>query len=134
MTVSGRPLGPSVRAMTGAIAASWLGEVAHNAMSLPAAVLLGPETLGPGAVSVLLVVAYARGPRRRIVQAALLGWAMLNLVVGGVLSVVLIGLFPFVPDQGVRHYAAHVIYALAQLPLVWCSVRALRAGRERWCP
>ena len=117
--------------MTGAIAASWLGEVVHNALSLSAAVLLGPETLGPGAVSVLLAVAYARRPRSRIVQALLLAWGLLNLVIGGVLSVLPIELFPFVPDQSVRHYAARALYALTQVPLVWCSIRALRAGRER---
>ena len=131
MTGAGRPLGASVQAMTGAIAASWLGEVVHNALSLPATVLLGPETLGPGAVSVLLAAAYARRPRSRIVQAVLLAWSLLNLVVGGVLSVLPIELFPFVPDQSVRHYAAHALYALTQVPLVWCSIRALRAGRKR---
>ncbi len=72
-----------------------------------------------------------RRPRIRIIQAALLAWALLNLVIGGVLSVLPIELFPFVPDQSVRHYAAHALYALAQVPLVWCSVRTLRAGRER---
>ncbi len=93
--------------------------------------VLGPETLGPGAVSVLLAVAYALRSGSRIVHAGLLAWGLLNLVVGGALSVLPTGLFPFVPDQTVGHYAAHALYALAQVPLVWSSVRALIAGRGR---
>ena len=42
-----------------------------------------------------------------------------------------LGLFPFQPEQSLGHYAIHVVYAVAQLPLVVVAGRALsRRGRQ----
>jgi hypothetical protein len=56
---------------------------------------------------------------------------VLNLVGGGILSVLPLGLFTFQPEQSLRHYAIHVTYGVAQIPL---AVLAARALRRRGCP
>jgi hypothetical protein len=38
---------------------------------------------------------------------------------------------PFLPEQSVSHYAAHVVYTLGQVPLVLVSYRAARWAAER---
>jgi len=59
-------------------------------------------------------------------RVALLLWTLLNLVVGGILSILLIPILPFVPDQTLGHYLAHAIYALTQVPLLWLLIRPTR--------
>ena len=78
----------------------------------------------------LALLAWAR-PTSRIVHVLLLGWALLNLVAGGILSVLPWGLFPFQPEQSLGHYAIHAIYAVAQIPLVVLAVRAVIRPRHR---
>ena len=36
-------------------------------------------------------------------------------------------ILPFSPEQSLTHYAAHVVYAVGQVPLVVVSYRALRS-------
>jgi hypothetical protein len=52
------------------------------------------------------------------VSAAILGWALLNLVIGGVVSVLPLPILLFEPEQTLDHYLAHVYYTAGQLPLV----------------
>lgn len=61
----------------------------------------------------------------------MVAWALLNLVGGGILSVLPVRLFPFEPEQSLGHYGAHVIYAVAELPLVVVAARALRSRGQR---
>ncbi len=42
------------------------------------------------------------------VRIALVAWVLLNLVGGGILSVLPLAILPFVPEQSGGHYAAHV--------------------------
>jgi hypothetical protein len=101
-----------------AAAIAWLGLVAHNSLSLGLP-LLAPENVGPlmvwGAVIGWHRLSHGAQPAR----IALMLWAGVNLVVGGVLSVVPLSIWPFVPEQTLDHYAAHVIYAGAQVPMLW---------------
>ena len=53
-----------------------------------------------------------------------------ELVGGGILSVLPLGLFPFTPEQSLGHFGAHVVYAVAQIPLVLVAVIAIRMGRR----
>jgi hypothetical protein len=55
---------------------------------------------------------------------------MLNLVIGGIVTVLSLPFLPFVPEQSVTHYGAHVVYTLGQVPLVVLSYRALRAPAQ----
>lgn len=113
-------------AMAAALTVSALSMLAHNLYELP----LSPidlENSGPIAFAALLGIAYALRPDSRTVAAAALGWGVLNLVIGGIVSVLPLSILPFVPEQTVTHYGAHVVYAVGQIPLVVLGYRALRA-------
>lgn len=108
-----------------AVGASIGGVLVHNLVEFPPAILVAPETLVPVAITVLVGAALLRRPGRgAFITAA--AWAAVVIVVGGS-SVLPLGILPFVPQQSVGHYAAHVVYALAQLPLLSVALRGLRA-------
>ncbi len=121
---------PSAAAVVLASFIAAAGMLAHNVLEFGPAFLLRPETVIPLAIfGLFALLAWAR-PADAIVHALLLVWAMLNLVGGGILSVLPLGLFPFQPEQSLGHYAVHVTYAVAQVPLVVVAARALsRRGR-----
>jgi len=112
-------------AMAAALTLSAASMLAHNLYELP----LSPvdlENAGPIAFAVFLGVMYAVRPGSKVVAAATLVWGVLNLVIGGIVSVLPLSILPFVPEQSVTHYAAHVVYTLGQVPLVLLSYRAVR--------
>lgn len=116
--------------MCAALAISWGSMLAHNLDELP----LGPldiENSGPSLVALALGAASIARPTSFLVAALALAWGVLNLVVGGVVSVLPLDVLPFVPEQSVSHYAAHLVYALGQVPLVVVSYRAARWAAER---
>jgi hypothetical protein len=113
-------------AMAAALSASALSMLAHNLYELPLSPL-DLENAGPIGIAVLLGVAYALRPGSRAVAAAAIGWGVLNLVIGGIVSVLPLVILPFVPEQSIAHYGAHVVYTLGQVPLVVLAYRALRA-------
>jgi len=111
--------------MGGALALSAGSMLAHNLYELP----LGPtdlENSGPIAIAAMLGVAYGLRPGSKAVAGAVLGWGVLNLVIGGIVSVLPLSILPFVPEQSVTHYGAHVVYTLGQVPLVVLGYRVLR--------
>ena len=113
-------------AMAAAFTSSALSMLAHNLYELP----LSPidlENSGPIALAGILGVAYALRPDSRAVAAAALGWGVLNLVIGGIVSVLPLSILPFMPEQSATHYGAHVVYVVGQVPLVVLGYRALRA-------
>ena len=95
---------------------------------------IDPQTLIPLAIYVALAILAARPTAGRATWIALFAWAITNLVGGGILSVLPLGVFPFQPEQSLGHYGVHVVYAVAQVPLVvvaWSGLRALDAsGRD----
>lgn len=110
-----------------AIGLSWWGLLIHNLADLGPGVLLGPETLVPTAVCVLLAAGLAT-PARPAARVLLVGWVWLNLIGGGLLSVVPLPIWPYSPEQSLHHYAFHALYAATQLPLLivlaeWRGVR-----------
>jgi hypothetical protein len=112
--------------MAAALALSALSMLAHNLYELP----LSPidlENSGPIAFAAMLGVAYAVRPDSKVVAAAILGWGLLNLVIGGIVTVLPLSILPFVPEQSISHYGAHVVYTVGQIPLVALGYRALRA-------
>jgi hypothetical protein len=127
---------PSAAVLVLASVIAAAGLVAHNVLEFGPAFLLRPETVIPLAIFGLFALLVWARPASAIVHVLLLAWAVLNLVGGGILSVLPLGLFPFQPEQSLRHYAIHVIYAVAQIPLVVLAARALRrrghaaAGRD----
>ena len=112
-------------AMAAALTLSAVSMLAHNLYELP----LSPidlENSGPIAFAGILGVAYALRPDSKAVAAAALGWGVLNLVIGGIVTVLPLPILPFVPEQSITHYGAHVVYTLGQVPLVVLAYRALR--------
>jgi hypothetical protein len=112
--------------MAAALALSALSMLAHNLYELS----LSPidiENAGPIACALILAVAYALRPDSKLVAAAALAWGVLNLVIGGIVTVLPLSILPFAPEQSVTHYGAHVVYAVGQLPLIVLAYRALRA-------
>jgi hypothetical protein len=119
--------------MAAALAISWVSMLGHNLYELP----LGPldlENSGPLLVAVGLGTAYAMRPDSFLIAALALAWGVLNLAVGGVLSVLPLPVLPFVPEQSIEHYGAHLVYTLGQVPLVVVSFRAARWATSRRTP
>jgi hypothetical protein len=117
-------------AMAAALALSWASMLAHNLYELP----LGPadpENAGPLVVAGGLALAYAARPESRFVAGTALAWGVLNLVVGGLVTVLPLPFLPFAPEQSITHYGAHVVYTLGQVPLVVLAARAFRAADRR---
>lgn len=109
-----------------AFAVSWGSMLFHNQLELPLTPL-DLENTGPLAVDVILFVACWRWPWSRVVWVSILVWALLNLVVGGIVTVLPLTVLPFAPEQTVEHYAVHAVYAIGQLPLVLVASGALRS-------
>lgn len=118
-------ISPGVLAMLGALA--YLGAVAHNAISLPDLPVLSVENIGPFAVYAALIASYWKWPRSRRVATLLVSWTIVNVLIGGVVTVLPVPFLPFAPEQSVSHYVAHAIYLAAGLPLTLASIRILRS-------
>jgi hypothetical protein len=119
----------TVRLVVALAVLSWFGMIIHDRMSLPELSLLSPEVVLPTVVSVALVAAWWAWPGR-LSFGLLFGWTMLHFAVGGILSVLPLPFLPFVPEQTIKHYVAHALYAGCQLPLLLVLIR-YRPGRAR---
>jgi hypothetical protein len=115
MSPAGHPARTAV--VVALVVVSLLGLVVHNVADLPGKAWLGPATVVPTAVYVLLAVGWL-SPVRRIAAWLLLGWAWLHAIGGGLLSVLPIPLWPYRPEQSLRHYTFHALYAMLQIPLL----------------
>jgi hypothetical protein len=109
------PRSPKLMAL--AVAVAWFGMYVHNVADLPGLTLASPENSLPGLVWVILFALWWFLPARRWPTSLLLAWGVLNLV-GGFATVLPLPFLPFRPEQSLRHYAFHVLAALAQLPLL----------------
>jgi hypothetical protein len=108
---------------------SILGLYVHNVADLPGQTVLSPETALPGAVMLvgLLVYFVAAG---HVGAWLLLVWGWLQLI-GGAASVLPLPFLPFSPEQSPRHYAFHVLYGVAQVPLIIVAHRSVRPAGDR---
>ena len=118
-SVSSDPHSPWRTALSlgGAAALAWGGMVIHNLADLPQLTATSPENSGPGALWLLLFALWATLPRTRWPTTLLWAWGLVNLV-GGAISVLPLRWWPYSPDQSLRHYLFHGLYALAQVPLL----------------
>jgi hypothetical protein len=132
MSMTGDRNGSDRIALTiGAIVLAWAGFLVHNLADLPRQTLLSPESLLPTLVTAMLLALWLVPATRTAAAWALLAWSALNLIGGGILSVLPVGLLPFEPEQSWKHYAFHLLYTLTQVPLVWiCIAWLLRSRRH----
>ena len=120
---------PKLGLLALALAVSWGSMLFHNQSELPITPL-DVENTGPLAVDIVLFVACWRWPWSRVVWMSILVWALINLVIGGIVTVLPLPVLPFVPEQTVEHYAVHAVYAVGQLPLALLAAEALRGLRR----
>jgi hypothetical protein len=113
---------PTVTPQIGWIATStflaWLGVAIHNRADLPELSLLSPETSIPALIYFLLLIGIWLLPRNRMLRLTLLSWAWVNLLAGGIVSVIPFPFLPFYPEQTAFHYLMHMQYVLTQIPLI----------------
>lgn len=119
---------PEPSSVVAAAVIGWLGLLVHNVADLPTQTLLSPETLWPSVVTAALLTLYATGAVR-LAGIGLLGWSLLNLV-GGTISVLPLPALPFDPEQSLRHYSFHLLYAATQIPLLMVSYQLVAGPRS----
>ena len=107
---------------------AYLGVLAHNLISLPGLPLISAENVGPLVVYAGLVASYWAWPQSRVVPALLVSWTVVNVLIGGVVTVLPLPFLPFAPEQTLSHYIAHAIYIAAGLPLTIAALRIFRAS------
>ncbi|HVH32236.1 MAG TPA: hypothetical protein VNA31_11340 [bacterium] len=107
------------------MALAWLGMYVHNMADLPNLRFSSSENLVPGLVWLLLFGLWSAMPRHTWTVQLLVVWGLLNLA-GGLATVLPLPVWPFRPEQSVRHYAFHVLYGLSQLPVLALVRRELR--------
>lgn len=122
---------PTAVLLASATAIGAAGMIAHNVLEFGPGFLASAETLIPVVIFGLLALLVWTRPANNVVHVGLFAWALLNLIGGGILSVLPMGLFPFEPEQSPGHYGAHVIYAVAQLPLLVVAALAVRSRGQR---
>lgn len=123
---------PPPLTMAAAIALAWLGAYVHNVADLPNLTFLSSPNVIPAVVWLVLFGFWLAMPRRTMPAWLLFVWGLLNLV-GGFATVLPLSVWPFKPEQSVRHYAFHVVYALTQLPLL-ILIRPIIFPRDRVGP
>jgi hypothetical protein len=111
--------------VAGAAALSWLGEYIHNQIALPQLTLLSPANSLVALGAILLFLAWWLLPYKRLTITLLLAWGVLNLA-WAIATILPTNFLPFSPEQTLEHYFAHVIYALAQMPLIVIMASGMR--------
>ena len=120
--------GATVRRMAAAVAVAWLGVCIHNRADLPQLPFLSIEYILPTALWGLCLLSWL--VRRTLAWPAilLLVWGVVSLV-GGFATVLPLPILPFDPPQTLYHYSFHLVYAVAQLPVISLSWREYRRKR-----
>lgn len=95
---------------------SAVGGWAHN--SLEGFAFLSGEMVMTLIPALVLILGWLVVPGRGMWWATLI-WVGMNLVVGAVLSVLPLPIWPFTPDQSTGHYMSHLLYAVTQLPALY---------------
>jgi hypothetical protein len=112
---------------------SIFGLVLHNAREFGPSALadLSTGTIPYASIQLVLLALWALlSGIRPAVEIALATTAGLQLVGGGILSVLPLPFLPFEPEQSLGHYLSHIILALLQLPLLIYPLR-LRSVRNK---
>jgi hypothetical protein len=76
----------------------------------------------PTLVWLLLLLAWLLFPNYHSSARLLFVWGAISLA-GAILTVLPLPFLPFWPEQSLRHYGVHALYAAAQLPVLWLTGR-----------
>jgi|GEM_PF-2591338 len=115
----------------GALGVSVAGLAAHNILEFGFGAL---SDFGSGTIPMFIVAAVIAAiwwlipGARRICSALMIAFGLLNLVGGGLLSVLPLDFLPFDPEQSLSHYASHLFYGVTQIPLIWFGIGQLLPG------
>lgn len=115
----------------GALGLSIAGLAGHNILEFGFGVL---SDFGSGTIPMLIAAAVIAAiwwlipGARRTCSVLMIAFGLLNLVGGGLLSVLPLDFLPFNPEQSLLHYASHLFYGVTQIPLIWFGVRQLLPG------
>jgi hypothetical protein len=102
-----------------------LGLMIHNVVEFPHLSLMRPEYAVPILTWLVLYFGWVMLSGHRLPTELLFGWGVLSLA-GAVITVLPLPILPFHPEQSLRHYGVHVIYAATQLPIL----RLMRRRRQ----
>jgi hypothetical protein len=106
------------------LAVSWLGLWVHEVHRAPGrAGLTLDSTLSMLAVLCGVLALGRAFPARCYLFVGAGAWGVLHLL-GAAFTVLPLGVLPSLPEQTPDHYLAHVIYATAQVPLLWSVARS----------
>jgi hypothetical protein len=101
---------------------AWLGLVIHNIVEFPLMAFTRAEYSVPSLVWLILFLAWRWFPNHHSLPRLLLGWGAISLA-GAILTVIPLPFWPFRPEQTLRHYGVHALYAVTQLPVLWLTWR-----------
>jgi hypothetical protein len=119
--------------MTASVALSLLGLVIHNVREFGLGALLVPElgVLPMIVLAAVIFIVWWRVPGGQTPGAILLvGFGLLNLLGGAIISVLPLSILPFEPEQTLVHYVSHILYGVSQLPLIWMGIRQIQVNRR----
>jgi hypothetical protein len=123
------PAGTSGRAvLVWGLVASWLGFVGHQYFLYPSLPLLSDTTIRFGIVSGVIAVVVLIAPRLHAVVLGSLLWGIVLLWLA-IDSALPVGLIDLDPRPAFTLYAAHLVLAVAQVPLIASAWGRLRPRR-----
>ena len=106
------------------VALSWFGLVVHNFIER-----VDGSTAYMAVVGAMVYAVWWLVPARWLGDWILVLLAAVHLL-GAIVTIIPLAILPFVPEQSATHYASHVVYGSAQLPLVWVIVRRRLAQKS----
>lgn len=116
--------------VAGALITSWLGLWAHEFYRVPAQFGLTQISLLFHLLPALIIfLVWWRFPQNMLPLSGMWVLGILHGLGGGVLSVLPLSIWPFVPEQTVSHYVVHGVYAFAQMPLLLLAFTLMRRVR-----
>lgn len=116
--------------VAGVLLMSWLGMWVHEFYRVPAQFGFTLEsTLFHLLPAVIIFLVWLRFPWHFLPLYGMWALGILHGLGGGILSVLPLPIWPFIPEQTASHYVVHGVYLLAQIPLLLLAFTLMRRLR-----